>query len=559
MNSIFILCIASFISICTSKIHIHEFDSNKRFIIQYSKNIGNYTTFRLAHFPHLNCTEIHSFHKQTLCHETKETIQTAIKHLDDYIYTIYNDFKLQLDEIIEVSNPFTIKDVTTTVNERITFGNDNVTQNLYAISHENFCSHKNNGLFYENKIGIKNTIKRRQDSLLGQNVVVYVIDTGVDCNNTELNCNTTGYHCNTNDIDGCKAYNVFDLEMKDTHGHGTHCAGIISGQFSGIAPNVTLVPIKTDLLFSSIENAFELIYSHYLQNNSTKRIISLSIGQKDCNNEDNCNVTCKQREEFQNSQSAFFDTNSAFYNAHMDLYNAGIPIIKSAGNYPCNVTQPWIKYNKHSMIVVGNAQMNKITSLTNNQLKTSSSYCGINHYSSAFGELIDIQAPGTNIFSSASSDSGETATVSITQPPVSPSNLFIYKTGTSMASALVAGIVALMMNTYKNTPLTVDDIRSKIQTSWCFKNSLTFFSPLHQNSSQFHFIISNYTNTTRNIISSYNIHEIHTNNNDDDGLSTAMIIGIACAAAAILIWIAILYTKTRSKTTYTQLFLNTYI
>ncbi|MCK9205485.1 MAG: S8/S53 family peptidase [Salinivirgaceae bacterium] len=72
----------------------------------------------------------------------------------------------------------------------------------------------------------------------GKNVGVAVIDTGIDSNNDELPYNE-------------KKYFVFDekVSLQDTHGHGTHCAGLIGarnkkGNIIGVAPNCNLFVCK---------------------------------------------------------------------------------------------------------------------------------------------------------------------------------------------------------------------------------------------------------------------------------------------------------------------------
>ena len=76
----------------------------------------------------------------------------------------------------------------------------------------------------------------------GQDVIVALIDTGVDYNHPDI-CNNI-----YRDINGKIISNVPD--PMDTNGHGTHCAGIIAATGNngigviGVAPRVRIMPIR---------------------------------------------------------------------------------------------------------------------------------------------------------------------------------------------------------------------------------------------------------------------------------------------------------------------------
>lgn len=78
-----------------------------------------------------------------------------------------------------------------------------------------------------------------------RNVVVAVIDTGVDYNHESLKANmVAGYDFRENDSD------PYDQTSSKNPGHGTHCAGIIGatglvdGGIVGISPEVSLMPLR---------------------------------------------------------------------------------------------------------------------------------------------------------------------------------------------------------------------------------------------------------------------------------------------------------------------------
>jgi major intracellular serine protease len=78
----------------------------------------------------------------------------------------------------------------------------------------------------------------------GKNVVVSVIDTGIDQMHPNLKGQIIGGYNFTND------YNGDILKYHDTNGHGTHVAGIIAGRLleenilTGVAPKVKILALK---------------------------------------------------------------------------------------------------------------------------------------------------------------------------------------------------------------------------------------------------------------------------------------------------------------------------
>lgn len=78
-----------------------------------------------------------------------------------------------------------------------------------------------------------------------KNVILAVIDTGVDYRHKDLATNMlAGYDYRDNDSD------PMDLTSSKNPGHGTHCAGIIGatgvvdGGISGISPEVSIIPLR---------------------------------------------------------------------------------------------------------------------------------------------------------------------------------------------------------------------------------------------------------------------------------------------------------------------------
>jgi subtilisin family serine protease len=99
-----------------------------------------------------------------------------------------------------------------------------------------------------------------QQGYTGKNVVVAILDSGINDEHTDLKDHLWQGYADT-DGDG-EADDIIhgwnfttkdgngDADIQDEYGHGTHCAGIIcgdgtSGNITGIAPDATLMTLKT--------------------------------------------------------------------------------------------------------------------------------------------------------------------------------------------------------------------------------------------------------------------------------------------------------------------------
>ncbi|KAI5170861.1 cerevisin [Nematocida sp. LUAm3] len=111
----------------------------------------------------------------------------------------------------------------------------------------------------------------------GEGVYVYVLDTGVEHNHPELKGKVElGIDIVNGKLDG-----------EDDNGHGTHCAGIISGVSSGVAKNSKIVPVKilnADGVGTTEHTILGLVYvmkEHHRrlrEQKSPKSIINMSLG-----------------------------------------------------------------------------------------------------------------------------------------------------------------------------------------------------------------------------------------------------------------------------------------
>ena len=286
-----------------------------------------------------------------------------------------------------------------------------------------------------------------------RNIIVAIIDTGVDKNHPEINSNLwknasesgayidqkTGkikYKENDgldNDRNGyiddvygwdftkdkCTAHvcNV-GAEPQDEHGHGTHVAGIIgaagnNGQgISGISPQVSLMILKYyDARASGADNLKNSIRALGYAVDHGAHIINYSGGGPQF-----------VKEEFEILKRA---------------ESKGILIVAAAGNEGEDIEKQHYypaSYDLNNIISV--ASLNQ-----RDELSSSSNY----------GNKVDVAAPGENIYSTLPLNKGKYGSM----------------TGTSQATAFVTGIAALVLAQHKEWigHAAAQRIKSKITTS----------------------------------------------------------------------------------------------
>ena len=265
---------------------------------------------------------------------------------------------------------------------------------------------KNWGLFNEkvkSHISILDAWKLEKGS---KDIVVAVIDTGIDFSHPDLKKNKLkknvyGWDFTTN-----------HANPTDVHGHGTHVAGIIGATLNeekgtaGVVQNVSLMPIKFYAEGQSgathLANTIKAL--HYAVDHGAK-IINYSGGGP------------------QFSQAEF--------NAIKKAEKKGVLIVAAAGNEHQNTDLSQYRYFPAAYPVSNIISVSAID--INNKLLTSSNW-GKN--------TVDVVAPGENIYSTEKHGS------------------FKYMTGTSQATAFVTGIAALMLS--KNPNLTPQQIKKMI-------------------------------------------------------------------------------------------------
>lgn len=269
------------------------------------------------------------------------------------------------------------------------------------------------------KINIENAWKITKGS---KDVTVAIIDSGIDLENPEFN----------NKI--IHPYNAIEKNknVQDINGHGTHVSGIIAASddgigITGVAPNINIMPIKAFDKLGDLDNFVEAL--KYACDNGAD-IINCSISIEPPNKNryffdfKNFKLIDNYYEDYKNSEIKKVISN-----------NPHILFVFPAGNgYKSDAFFP-ARYNLDNIISVA-ATDNKGKLWKYGLLKKNGS-----NYNN---KNVDIGAPGVDILSTGLNGTE-------------------YKTGTSMATAYVSGVCALLKSAYPN--LTSINIKNALLDS----------------------------------------------------------------------------------------------
>jgi hypothetical protein len=255
--------------------------------------------------------------------------------------------------------------------------------------------------------------------ITGQNIVVAVLDTGVDYNHLDLKDNiwTNSKEIPGNGIDddgngyrddliGWDFVNNDNILM-DEYSHGTHVAGIIAAEnngwgITGVAYNAKIMPVRIAIDLGHGINYENLIRGiHYAVDNGAN-IINMSLG--------------------------FPGPSPLLQEALQYAESKGVLCVISAGNDNQNEPDYPAAYADKWGIAVGAIDQNgMMTDFSNHAGSTPVNY---------------VLAPGQNVDSTI------------------PNNGFYHHDGTSMAAPYVAGIAALILSA--NPTLTPDQLKKII-------------------------------------------------------------------------------------------------
>ena len=288
--------------------------------------------------------------------------------------------------------------------------------------------------YYLNNIG---DIYSTWDKYRGDGVTIAVIDAGFNPNHEDF-VFENGESKVLNTSGGFKVENG---EVKFTKGlsaatdmyspHGTFCAGVAAAGINskgvvGIAPNASLLLLKTDCKPASINAAF-----NYARKQGVK-VITISIGSYEDKDGDL-------------SLSSSDDIKTVFAKSIKDCYNAGIVVCSAGGNGGESSKRNVPCYPAANDYVIGVGGISKNESAT------------VWGGSTTHKASIDIYAPSEGMFGDCHNDN------------------VIYQggwKGTSFASPIVAGAAALYFQKFPNhTPKQFED--ALYETAYKFKSSYT--------------------------------------------------------------------------------------
>ncbi len=279
----------------------------------------------------------------------------------------------------------------------------------------------------------------------GQGVAVAVVDSGISPNadllgamQDETVITQVSFISGTSSVD-------------DLNGHGSHVAGIIGGNggrsrgmYMGVAPKAKLIDVKVLNDYglgstSSVVAGLQWIYNNRSLYNI--KVVNLSLN----------NIVLESY-------------NTSPLDAALEiLWFNKIVVVVAAGNTGSTLLFP--PSNDPFVITVGSADDQGTAALTDDTISTFSAY---GTTSDGFAKP-DLVAPGRNIVSLLASDDSNLVLLHPTNVVTTTTGARYFKmSGTSMASAVVAGAVALLLQDEPN--LNPDQVKYRLKatanTAW---------------------------------------------------------------------------------------------
>jgi len=287
----------------------------------------------------------------------------------------------------------------------------------------------------------------------GVGIGVAVIDSGVKSNHPDFQNTSTGY----SRVVYSQSF-ISGLDASDQYGHGTHVAGLIAGNgavsggwMRGVAQRANIINLRvldangagTDsAVIAAIQRAIQL------KNTYNIRVINISLGRR-VSESYTLDPVCQAVEQ---------------------AWKAGIVVVVAAGNYGRDNS---MNTNGYATITVpGNDPYVITVGALNTHGTQSTSDDTITSYSSKGPTLLDhvikpdLLAPGNRVVSLLSN--GSTLDKGYPSNEVSPSAYgsysstaaYTFLSGTSMASPIVSGAVALLLES--NPYLTPDQVKGRL-------------------------------------------------------------------------------------------------
>ena len=310
-----------------------------------------------------------------------------------------------------------------------------------------------------------------QYGLDGTGIGVAVIDSGI-APNSDLN-NASG----VSRVVYNQSFVPGDTTTSDKYGHGTHVAGLIGGNgassgtangyaatYAGMAPKVNLINLRVlDLNGMGVDSQVIAAIQQAITLKSTYniRVISMSLG----------------RPIF---ESYTLDPVDQAVEA---AWKAGIVVVAAAGNNgrfaPTNgFGTIGVPANDPSVITVGATMTELTSSRADDQIASYSSKgpTSIDHIvkpdlAAPGNRMVSLRVPGSTL---------DTAYPQYQIAPTSGTAKYYELSGTSMATPIVSGAVALMLQ--QNSALTPDQVKARLmKTAWKGIGQFTYSHDSHGN------------------------------------------------------------------------------
>ena len=279
-----------------------------------------------------------------------------------------------------------------------------------------------------------------ENGYYGDDVCVAILDTGISLHQDFLDNGENRRIIAFKDILNNRT------EIYDDNGHGTHVAGIIGGsgwmskgKYCGVAPKCKFVIVKVlnykgDGNISDVLAGLQWVIDHQKQYNI--RIVNISVGT---------------------SHKETVDENSLLVKAVDAVWNHGMVVVVAAGNDgpgPMSISTPGIS---RKVITVGSSDDNIAVELYGNRVMD---YSGRGPTCACIKKP-DIVAPGSNIVSCNATKNFSR----FRNSPFFKNDFMLYtaKSGTSMATPIVSGAIALLLGAYPK--MTNKEVKMKLRSS----------------------------------------------------------------------------------------------
>ncbi|XP_065901879.1 extracellular serine proteinase-like [Dysidea avara] len=267
----------------------------------------------------------------------------------------------------------------------------------------------------------------------GKSVDVYVLDTGIHYNHSVFNGRAH--------YPGCDPIDKIDNETRegeDCNGHGTHVAGLVGGNGTGLATSVTLFSVrvancKGRASEASLLDGLMCVREHRKSRNGTRAIINMSL-----------------------AGSAIMDSISKFVK---EVIADGVVVTASAGNGRDDFKR--LNYDSCKVYPAGYNGVINVGATDMNDNALMGEFEGRSLITN-MGSCVDVFAPGYSILSSDICIPNSFC-YNLTANDGDECNTYQrFRSGTSQSSPIVTGAVALLLE--KCPHITNTEIRNMLRT-----------------------------------------------------------------------------------------------